>query len=203
MAPGEPLGCDGCGMPIVGPRLQCLHCESAVELCVGCVAKAAHGKTMRLTDGRMHPPQHVFRRVRQVPLDNEAAIAIDQPPVYLDLVGGPSRAPGVVDLIGRRSHGLEPAEVPGERSQRKRPMTEASGAAEGDPIVLDGEGAHQTTGHGRAGKRVLRDAAGSAADAAIEVDAGPVFVLDDDDDDDDLQMAIRASLREADSIVLD
>ena len=71
---GVPVQCDGCGEAIVGPRLQCVHCEGAVELCIGCVGKAAHGKAMALRDGRMHPKQHVFRRVRQVPLEGSARV---------------------------------------------------------------------------------------------------------------------------------
>ena len=72
--PGVPVQCDGCGEAIVGPRLQCVQCEGAVELCVGCVGKAAHGKAMPLRDGRLHPKQHVFRRVRQLPLEGGARV---------------------------------------------------------------------------------------------------------------------------------
>jgi hypothetical protein len=74
LMPGVPVQCDGCGEAIVGPRLQCVQCEGAVELCVGCVGKAAHGKAMPLRDGRLHPKQHVFRRVRQLPLEGGARV---------------------------------------------------------------------------------------------------------------------------------
>ena len=64
---GVPVVCDGCGEALVGPRWQCIHCEG-VDLCVGCVARAATGKGLALRDGSRHPKLHVFRRVRQGPL---------------------------------------------------------------------------------------------------------------------------------------
>ena len=65
--PGEPVRCDGCSEPIVGPRLQCVQCEGGVELCVACVAKDAggSGRRLKLRDGRKHPAGHIFRRTRQ------------------------------------------------------------------------------------------------------------------------------------------
>ena len=38
---GVPVQCDGCGEAIVGPRLQCVQCEGAVELCIACVGKVS------------------------------------------------------------------------------------------------------------------------------------------------------------------
>ena len=67
------MRCDGCAEPIVGPRLQCVHCEVRVDLCVGCAARDAGGATrLRLRDGRRHPRRHVFRRVRQKVLGYDA-----------------------------------------------------------------------------------------------------------------------------------
>ena len=73
--PGVALLCDGCALPIVGPRLQCVHCEGGVDLCVGCVGKAAHGRGFRLHDGRKHPRHHCFRRVRPAALSQSTATA--------------------------------------------------------------------------------------------------------------------------------
>ena len=84
-SPGVPVRCDGCASPIVGPRLQCVHCESGVDLCVACVGKAA-GKQFKLKDGRHHPKNHVFRRMRQGVLMLSARTV---PPVSAD---------GVVEL---------------------------------------------------------------------------------------------------------
>ena len=52
---GEPLACDGCGNAIVGPRWSCIFCEGSVDLCVGCVGKAAR-KPLTLRGGGKHPP---------------------------------------------------------------------------------------------------------------------------------------------------
>lgn len=69
LVPGAPLQCDGCAEPLVGPRLQCVQCVGAVELCVTCIVRdSATKKPLLLRDGTTkHPKGHVFRRVRQPP----------------------------------------------------------------------------------------------------------------------------------------
>lgn len=104
---GSPVVCDGCVEPIVGPRLQCLHCER-VDLCIGCVGKAAHGRAFKLRDGRTHPKDHVFRRVRQGPVSgahsgSSIVEVYDGPPIRIDLVA--SAADGVIDLVGSVGRG--------------------------------------------------------------------------------------------------
>ncbi|EOD27164.1 hypothetical protein EMIHUDRAFT_205120 [Emiliania huxleyi CCMP1516] len=68
---------NGCDDPVVGPRLQCVQCEVPVELCVKCVAWAGGGsRRLQLHDGRTHPRQHIFRRVRPVMSHGGASSAL-------------------------------------------------------------------------------------------------------------------------------
>ena len=195
LCPGEPVLCDGCASPIVGPRLQCLHCDGAVDLCIGCVAKAAHGKAFELRDGRRHPPQHVFRRVRQAPLDGDGGggggasatptIAIDQPPISINLLPpSSSEGPTTVDLVGG-------GDAAAERRRRKRPINgghaHGGGSSLHDSLVLESDEEEESAAQGGA---FAAASSGHAAASAIELD-------DDDDDDDVLQQALRASLLES------
>jgi hypothetical protein len=125
---GAPVLCDGCGNPIIGPRLQCVQCAGCVDLCIGCVGKAARTKPLLLRDGTKHPKQHTFRRIRQPPNPNRHAPAIDL-------------APSTVDLG---------ASAPPTSSSRKRPI-DLTGAGQGvrgsrDPQSVDLTGDDQSGG---------------------------------------------------------
>ena len=36
-----PLPCDACGVDLVGPRWQCIHCQGSVDLCITCLGRVA------------------------------------------------------------------------------------------------------------------------------------------------------------------
>ena len=208
LMPGVPVQCDGCGEAIVGPRLQCVQCEGAVELCIACVGKAAHGKALPLRDGRLHPKQHVFRRVRQLPLEGGARVLeLGAEGQLVELAAGsgggsggaaacgaaPSSAGarrgavgGAVDLTGGGGGGSSGG---GGGSSRKRPM----GAAHHGGIP----GAIDLTAPPSSSKRAGRGEQRGGAASTIE--------LSSDEDEAQLQAGIRASLGESkgQAIVLD
>ena len=209
LMPGVPVQCDGCGEAIVGPRLQCVQCEGAVELCIACVGKAAHGKALPLRDGRLHPKQHVFRRVRQLPLEGGARVLeLGAEGQLVELAAGsgggsggaaacgaaPSSAGarrgavgGAVDLTGGGGGGGSSGG--GGGSSRKRPM----GAAHHGGIP----GAIDLTAPPSSSKRAGRGEQRGGAASTIE--------LSSDEDEAQLQAGIRASLGESkgQAIVLD
>ena len=210
LMPGVPVQCDGCGEAIVGPRLQCVQCEGAVELCIGCVGKAAHGKALPLRDGRLHPKQHVFRRVRQLPLEGGARVLeLGAEGQLVELAAGsgggsggaaacgaaPSSAGarrgavgGAVDLTGGGGGGGG-SSGGGGGSSRKRPI----GAAHHGGIP----GAIDLTAPPSSSKRAGRGEQRGGATSTIE--------LSSDEDEAQLQAGIRASLGESkgQAIVLD
>jgi hypothetical protein len=205
---GVPVQCDGCGEAIVGPRLQCVHCEGAVELCIGCVGKAAHGKAMALRDGRMHPKQHVFRRVRQAPLEGSARIvelgvgsgglaacgaepsSAGGPRGAVDLTGGSGRNSGGSGGSGCASSGGSGSGGGGGGcSSRKRPMRAA------DHEAIDLTAPHLSKGRSLA--------VGASSSSSKRADGGEqrggvstmsTIELSSDEDEAQLQAGIRASL---------
>ena len=146
--------------------------------------QAAHGRTFSLRDGRQHPKMHVFRRIRQAPIDGEGMrpIALDQPPVSIDLDDG-----RVTDGGGRTDAGA----VPGRNRQRKRPMEHAAGATLADSIEVDSEPPPKPSDR----RRGALEAAGPSAGTARGGRMTTIELSDDDDDDDGLRQAIRASLQ--------
>ena len=204
LMPGVPVQCDGCGEAIVGPRLQRVQCEGAVELCIGCVGKAAHGKALPLRDGRLHPKQHVFRRVRQLPLEGGARVLeLGAEGQLVELAAGSGGGSGGVAACGAApsSAGARRGAVGGAvdltgggggGSSRKRPM----GAADHGAIP----GAIDLTAPPSSSKRAGRgEQRGGAACTMSTIE------LSSDEDEAQLQAGIRASLGESkgQAIVLD
>ena len=202
---GVPVQCDGCGEAIVGPRLQCVQCEGAVELCIGCVGKAAHGKAMALRDGRLHPKQHVFRRVRQAPLEGSARaveLGAGSGGVAVPSSGGGPR--GAVDLTGGSGGnsggggggGGGSGGGGGGGSSRKRPI----GAADHGAIDLTAPPLSK-------GRSLAVGASSCSGSSSEKVDRGEqergprggaytmsTIELSSDEDEAQLQAGIRASL---------
>ena len=190
-APGAPVTCDACGDAIVGPRLQCVLCPGSVDLCVGCVGRAARAQPLLLRDGSKHPKHHVFRRVRQPPLGDASSrgcVAVDLTGGTVDLTGsaedqhaGAERGQNVsgglallthaVDAVGGagsgRADGAGASSAPGSSRERLTPSSRAQ------PIMIDcdsSECEHSDPEDARAGRR----SPGSAAlGGAIPAQGGP------------------------------
>ena len=229
--PGVPVQCDGCGEAIVGPRLQCVQCEGAVELCVGCVGKAAHGKAMPLRDGRLHPKQHVFRRVRQLPLEGGARVVeLGAEGRLVELAAGSGSGSGGVaargaacGAAGEAARGAARGAAHGAAHGAARGAAPTSAGARrgamGRAVDLTGGGG------GSSRKRPMGAAGHGGIPGAIDLTAPPssskragrgeqrggassamsTIELSSDEDEAQLQAGIRASLGESkgQAIVLD
>ena len=165
---GSPLLCDGCGDAITGPRMQCMQCVGAIELCIGCVAKVrpislrssepcagVMGRlptaprtlcpwqvsrgNLELRDGSKHPKGHVFRRLRQPPLVGGGHSG------EIDLSGGSSSTQ--IDLSGGSSSkcidlsdgGSESSRIDFSGASSSRGIDPSAGGWVGSPDRAGGE----------------------------------------------------------------
>ena len=174
---GEPLACDGCGNAIVGPRWSCILCEGSVDLCVGCVGKAAR-KPLTLRGGGKHPANHVFKRVRALPSTDPGLLVelggTGGPATPAGGLGGASTSGASIDLTGgggggrRGGGGGSASGGGGGGGSRKRPIDldddgddgDASGSAAAGaaaPVDLTEGGAPSGSGAGSSRDLIVVD----------------------------------------------